>query len=166
MRHRILFYSAFNGNQIFLFYMRHLAHLGDEQAQDTVLELGVNVLLLDLVPYIEAAAAGADEAFPAQIPLVLDAVVVRLLHRGADAEEAVLQLGGEVFLVDARQINVQLVALVALLDIRVHHAPQGIRAESGLGQLIEHILCHQIRGQHKNFSFHTYGFYTAPGLWF
>ena len=156
---------TFNGNQVLLLNLCHLAHLGDEQAQDTVLELGVNVLLLDLVPHIKAAAAGADEAFPAQIPLVLDAVVVRLLHSGADAEAAVLQLSREVFLMNTGQVNVQLVALVALLDIRVHHAPQGICAECGLGQFIEHILCHQIRGQHKNFSFQTCDFYTALGLW-
>ena len=67
MRHRILLHSALNGNQVFLLYLNHLAHLGDEQAQDTVLELGVNVLLLDPFPHIEAAAAGADEAFPAQL---------------------------------------------------------------------------------------------------
>ena len=90
---------------------------------------------------------------------------MRLLHSCADAEVAVLQLGGEVFLVDTGQVDVQLVTLVALLDIRVHHTPQGIRAESGLGQFIEHILCHQVRGKYKNFSFQTCGFYTALGLW-
>ena len=68
MQHRILLHSAFNGDQIFLFYPRHLTYLGDKQAQDAVLELSVDVLLLDLVPHIEAAAAGADEALPAQIP--------------------------------------------------------------------------------------------------
>ena len=90
---------------------------------------------------------------------------MRLLHGRADAEVAVLQFGGEVFLVDAGQVDVQLVTLVALLDVCVHHAAQGICGESGLGQLIEHILCHQIRGQHKNYSFQTCGFCTALGLW-
>ena len=71
---------ALNGNQVLLLHLNHLAHFGDKQTQDAVLKLGVDVLLLDLIPHIEAAAAGADEAFPAQIPLVLNAVVVRLLH--------------------------------------------------------------------------------------
>ena len=58
--------------------------------------------------------------------------VNHLAHfRDEQAQDAVLQLGGEVFLMDAGQVDVQLVALAALLDVRVHHAPQGIRAVSG-----------------------------------
>ena len=37
-------FLALDGDQIFLFYLRRLAHLGDGQAQDAVLELGVDVL--------------------------------------------------------------------------------------------------------------------------
>ena len=85
-------FLALNGNQILLLHLNHLAHFGDKQTQDAVLKLAVDVLLFDLIPHIKAAAAGTDEAFPAQIPLVLDAVVVRLLHSRADAEVAALGL--------------------------------------------------------------------------
>ena len=78
--------------------------------------------------------------------LILNIVVVRLLHSRADAEVAVLQFSSEFFLVNTGQINIQLVSLVALFDVRVHPAAQGSCAESGFSQLIKHILCHQIRG--------------------
>ncbi len=81
--------------------MNHLVHFGNEQAQNAVLELGVDVLLIDFVHHIESAATGADETLPTQIPLVLNTVFLGLLHGGADAEVAVLQFGGEVFLMDA-----------------------------------------------------------------
>lgn len=41
---------------------------------------------------------------------------------------------------DARQVDVQLVALIALLDVCVHHAAQDIDIESRLSQLIKHVL--------------------------
>lgn len=69
--------------------------------------------------------ASANEAFPAQVFLILGIVVAGLLHYGADTEVAVLQFSGGVFLVDTRDVDVQLIPLVALLDVRVHHAPQG-----------------------------------------
>ena len=52
-------------------------------------------------------------------------------ENGGKTTIAVLQLGGEVFLVDAGQVDVQLVALVALLDVRVHHAALWIPVGSG-----------------------------------
>ena len=83
-------FLALNSNQVLMLHLNHLAHLGDELAQDAVLELAVDILLLDLIPHIKAAAAGTDETFPAQIPLVLDIVVVRVLYGRADAEVAIL----------------------------------------------------------------------------
>ena len=66
----------------------------------------MDILLPDLIAHIEAAAAGAKEAFPAQIPFVLNVIVVGLFDCGADAEVAVLQFSGEVLLVNTgRLIN-------------------------------------------------------------
>ena len=64
-------FLALNSNQVLLLYLYYQAYLGDKQAQDAVLKLGMNVLLLDPIPHIKATAAGDNEAFSAQIPLIV-----------------------------------------------------------------------------------------------
>lgn len=60
--------------------------------------------------------------------LALNGNQVLLLHLAHFGDEhtkpAVLHLGGEIFLVGTGQVDVQLVILIALLNVRVHHATQ------------------------------------------
>ena len=58
---------AFNGNMFLLFHCWFRFFLRNEQFQDTMLELSLYILLLDILAYIEASAAGTCVTLPADI---------------------------------------------------------------------------------------------------
>ena len=131
--------------------------LGNEDAQNAVVESGVDVLLGDLVAHIEGTAHGTNETFPAQIPGRALLRVIGAADGGADVQVAVLQLRVHIFLLNAGQINRHLEALLGLADVRIHKARGIVVAESGVGNLVKQISRKGVGGIHKNCSFQHLG---------
>ena len=94
---------------------------GQGDLQDTVLKLGVDVLLLDLLAHIEAAGAGAREGLAADVAAILAFVAGGVAADGLDGQITVLQLHLDVLLFAAGQVHIHLIAVLDFLHVGFHH---------------------------------------------
>ena len=94
--------------------------LGHAELQDAVLVPGVHVAAGD-VANIEAALHGAGVALAADVVALLVLLILIYALGGADGQVAVVQLDVYLVLLEARQVDVQLVGAVGLADVGLHH---------------------------------------------
>lgn len=101
-----------------LFFLRDLR---DADSQDAVFVGGLAVRLLHAFTHIERTGAGAGRAFLTdQVTFLLLFFLVAL--GGGNRKIAVLQFSGDFFLLEAREVDRELLALVGLADISLHQA--------------------------------------------
>ena len=135
--------------------------LGNAQAQDAAFVFGADVLGLDVGAYIEAAAAGAGVALLADVLTVLIGLVLIQALGCGDGHIAVLQLHIDLVLLEAGQVNIQLVGVLGFPHIGLHQIPcvlavQGIlgsgcnHTEGIVKEIIKQVLTKNAR-QHKSF---------------
>ena len=136
--------------------------LGDGQLQNAVFKLGGHLAGLHVLAYIEAAAASTGIALLANILALLVALILVQALGRLDGQIAVLQLHIDLILLEAGQIDIQLVAVRGLPHIGLHqvlavlavqrvvtlghyHHTKGIRKE-----IIKQVLTKNAR-QHKSY---------------
>lgn len=94
----------------FLFFL-----LGNVQTQHAMLQLRANVILCERITHIEAPLHRTSPAFlPDDLALFRGFILVETL-RGGHGQVAVLQLQRDVFLFEARQINIKDLAILGTI---------------------------------------------------
>ena len=146
--------------------------------QDAVLKPGGHVLGLHTLAHIEAAAAGAGVPLLADIPARLVRFVLVQALGGADGQIAVLQIHADLVLLEAGQVDVQLIGVVRLPHVGLHQVLgvlpiQGIvsrqhreQVEVTAKEIVEQVLTKNT-GHHKSF-LHSYTSFKCPveeALW-
>lgn len=97
-----------------------LVGLGDRQTQDAVLVLGGDVFRGDVLPDVEAPAAGTGVALLADVLAVLVLLVLVQTLGGLDGQVAVGDLHVDLVLLEAGQVDVQLIAVIGLPHVGLH----------------------------------------------
>ena len=94
--------------------------LRDGDLQDAVLERGLDLLFGHLLTDEELSGAGAHVALTMDVLPVLILLVLLILALRGDVQVAVLQGQLDLIFLKAGEIDLQLVSLIRLLNIRVH----------------------------------------------
>ena len=100
--------------------------LGQFDHQDTILVFGLHILFREVVAYVEAALHGAGVPFLTEQLAVFLFLILQVLLRG-DSQITILQIQMDFVLLQAGQINGQLVAFICFLHVGLHH-PGGVLA--------------------------------------
>ena len=152
--------GLFNGNGGACGALANL-FLGHQDGQDTVFVLGLDILRA-YIANIEATGANAGVALLAKDTALLILCILVKTLLGTDGQITVLNIQLDLILLEAGQVNIQLVAVLCLTDIGLHHVacvfaiqrlirPTGIhQSKGGSKEIIKQVLTKNAR-QHKSF---------------
>ena len=103
-------------------YGMGFSFLGDVQAQHAMLQLRADVSLRERIAHIEAPLHRTGPAFLTDNLALLRGLILVETLRGGHGQIAVLQLQRDVFLLEARQINIDFVVIFMLMHVGLHLA--------------------------------------------
>ena len=131
-------YSLFNRNALLLFNLLGFL-LRNEDLQDTILEFGLDIGLVHVFANIVASLAGAVVALAAD---KFGLFFLLFLYGGLDGQVAILQIGAHVLFLKSGELDIQLVAVLHLLDIRFHLGGDGVgrAVKNGVCKIIYEIV--------------------------
>ena len=142
-------------------------HLRDLKRQDTVVHLGVDIVLGQLITDIKRTAHRPCVMFAADVLTFLVLLIVANLLGCGDGHVTVIQFHGDIILLESRKINGDLVALLGFLYVGLHrmcrpaaikiliniaHVRHHRHVEIIIKQVSEQIVIKDTRYHHKSFS--------------
>ena len=113
--------------------------------QDTVLKFSLDILLGQVVADVESTAHRTGVTLAADILAVFLLLILVKALGSADAQVTVVQLYVDLILLKAWQVDIQLVAVVGLADIGLHHVAAVLAVQRTIHAVhflikIEHII--------------------------